>query len=110
MGGRWAAACPGNTSVAGANIVGAALAHRPDPRAVGLDPLVDANFRTDPIRAQRAVIGESMGGYGATMLAARHPDRFTAVSSLSGAVDTNWLLGTAPSLQSWVGCGSALIR
>lgn len=60
-----------------------------------LIPLVDANFRTDPRRAQRAVIGESMGGYGATMLAARHPDLFTAVSSLSGAPDTNWPFGAA---------------
>lgn len=60
-----------------------------------LIPLVDANFRTMPVRAQRAVIGESMGGYGAMMLAARHPDLFTAVSSLSGAPDTNWLFGAA---------------
>jgi S-formylglutathione hydrolase FrmB len=30
-----------------------------------------------------------MGGYGAMMLAARHPDRFVAAATLSGTVDTN---------------------
>ncbi len=30
-----------------------------------------------------------MGGYGATMLAAHHPDLFAAAATLSGAVDSN---------------------
>ena len=60
-----------------------------------LIPLIDANFRTFKDRAHRAVLGESMGGYGTLMLAARNPDLFVAASSLSGAVDTNWLPGTA---------------
>jgi S-formylglutathione hydrolase FrmB len=52
-------------------------------------PLVDRLFRTVPAREGRAIMGESMGGYGALMFAARHPDEFIAASSLSGAVDTN---------------------
>ncbi len=60
-----------------------------------LVPLVDVNLRTVADRAHRAVMGESMGGYGALMLAARHPDLFVAASSLSGATDTNWVPGAA---------------
>ncbi|WP_461154654.1 alpha/beta hydrolase [Saccharopolyspora tripterygii] len=60
-----------------------------------LIPLIDANFRTSSGRAHRGVLGESMGGYGTLMLAARHPDLFAAASSLSGAVDTNFAPGTA---------------
>lgn len=55
-----------------------------------LIPLIDANFRTIARRSQRAVMGESMGGYGAMMMAARHPDLFVAAASLSGAVDTSF--------------------
>ncbi|WP_371765596.1 alpha/beta hydrolase [Massilia sp.] len=58
-----------------------------------LIPLIDAQFRTIPVRSQRAIMGESMGGYGALMLAARHPDKFVAAASLSGAVDTNFPTG-----------------
>lgn len=54
-----------------------------------LIPLIDQRFSTIGRRAGRAVIGESMGGYGAMMLAARHPDLFVAVASVSGTVDTN---------------------
>jgi len=58
-----------------------------------LIPLIDANFRSIPDRAHRAIMGDSMGGYGALMLAARHPDSFGAAASLSGGVDTNWVAG-----------------
>jgi S-formylglutathione hydrolase FrmB len=69
-----------------------------------LIPLIDANFRTIPDRAHRAIMGESMGGYGALMFTARHPDKFAAAASLSGAVDSNWAPGAgaitaSPTLQ-----------
>lgn len=69
-----------------------------------LIPLIDQRFRTTRSRAGRAVLGESMGGYGAMMLAARHPDLFAAASSLSGAVDSNLpangaALSASPLLQ-----------
>jgi S-formylglutathione hydrolase FrmB len=71
---------------------------------VQLIPLIDARFRTDATGAARAVLGESMGGYGTMMMAARHPDLFAAASSLSGAVDSNYepmtaVLGASPLVQ-----------
>ena len=66
-----------------------------------LIPLIDAHFRTIPDRAHRAIAGISMGGYGSLMLAARHPDKFVAAASLSGAVDSNLpLLGLALTASS----------
>ena len=63
-----------------------------------LIPLIDARFRTRADRSHRAIFGISMGGYGATMLAAHHPDLFAAAARLSGAVDSN-LGPTAPSCR-----------
>ena len=54
-----------------------------------LIPIIDRRFRTVPKRTHRAIFGISMGGYGAMMLAARHPHLFSAAASLSGAVDSN---------------------
>src|SRR3954462_15224531 len=54
-----------------------------------LIPWVDANLRTIPRRDKRAIAGLSMGGFTAMSYAARHPDRFGAAASFSGAVDTN---------------------
>jgi S-formylglutathione hydrolase FrmB len=50
-----------------------------------LIPWVDANLNTIRNRAGRAVAGLSMGGYGSTELAARHPDMFVQQASFSGA-------------------------
>jgi S-formylglutathione hydrolase FrmB len=68
-------------------------------------PLVDQRFRTVATREGRAIMGESMGGYGTLMFAARHPDQFIAASSLSGAVDTNQpgitaAVSASPTLQN----------
>jgi S-formylglutathione hydrolase FrmB len=60
-----------------------------------LIPWVDAHFRTRAARAERAVAGLSMGGFGAMSYAARHPDLFAAAASFSGAVDTNNVLDIA---------------
>jgi enterochelin esterase-like enzyme len=49
-----------------------------------LVPLIDASFRTEPRRERRAVMGKSSGGYGATVLAMRHPDLFGAAVDHSG--------------------------
>src|SRR3954464_12094807 len=54
-----------------------------------LIPLIDARYRTAADRAHRLIAGVSMGGYGAAMLAAPHPHPFAAVSSISGADDSN---------------------
>ncbi|MEZ4266732.1 MAG: alpha/beta hydrolase-fold protein [Myxococcota bacterium] len=47
---------------------------------------VDARYRTLADREHRAIVGVSMGGYGALSLALSHPDRFGAAVSLSGAL------------------------
>src|SRR5439155_12725137 len=70
-----------------------------------LVPLIDQHFRTVGTRDGRALIGESMGGFGVLTYAARHPDLFGAAASLSGFVDTNTLPGIgvltfAPLLQA----------
>jgi endo-1,4-beta-xylanase len=49
-------------------------------------PYVDKNFRTKPERAFRAIEGFSMGGYGAAMLGAKHPELFGAIVEYSGAL------------------------
>ncbi|MEU2630095.1 alpha/beta hydrolase-fold protein [Kitasatospora sp. NPDC007106] len=50
-------------------------------------PFIDANLRTVPDRSHRAVVGLSMGGYGALRYAEARPDLFGRVASLSGGID-----------------------
>ncbi|MFH0793121.1 MAG: alpha/beta hydrolase-fold protein [bacterium] len=45
---------------------------------------VDRLFPTVATREARAIMGLSMGGHGALLLAAKHPDLFSSASSLSG--------------------------
>jgi S-formylglutathione hydrolase FrmB len=44
---------------------------------------VDANYRTLPKAESRGIAGHSMGGYGAVMLAMKHPEVFSATYALS---------------------------
>jgi S-formylglutathione hydrolase FrmB len=48
--------------------------------------LVDRTFDTVANRGGRAVAGLSMGGYGAVMLAMKHPEMFSVACGLSSAV------------------------
>lgn len=57
-----------------------------------LPALVDSFFRVSARPEQTFVAGLSMGGYGAFKWALRHPDRFAAAASMSGAVDLGALL------------------
>lgn len=50
-------------------------------------PFIDANLRTLADRDDRAVIGVSMGGFGALHYAEDRPDLFGHAASLSGAID-----------------------
>ncbi|MFF1908488.1 alpha/beta hydrolase [Kitasatospora sp. NPDC058218] len=50
-------------------------------------PFIDANLRTLADRSHRAVVGLSMGGYGALRYAEYRPDLFGHVASLSGGID-----------------------
>jgi S-formylglutathione hydrolase FrmB len=47
-------------------------------------PAIDRRYRTLPSREGRAVGGKSSGGFGALVLAMRHPDLFAAVASHAG--------------------------
>jgi S-formylglutathione hydrolase FrmB len=47
---------------------------------------VEATYRALPDRRARAITGLSMGGFGALMLAMRHPDTFAVAASHSGVV------------------------
>jgi enterochelin esterase family protein len=49
-----------------------------------LVPWVDRRYRTLASREHRGVVGKSSGGYGAMVLAMRHPDVFGAVACHSG--------------------------
>ncbi|MFD6109172.1 alpha/beta hydrolase [Streptomyces yangpuensis] len=50
-------------------------------------PFIDANLRTRTDRAHRAVVGLSMGGFGALHYAEARPDLFGHVAALSGGID-----------------------
>lgn len=52
---------------------------------------VDGRYRTVPDRKARALTGNSMGGFGALMLAMRHPDIFSAAASHSGMASLLYL-------------------
>ena len=56
-----------------------------------LPQLVGTFFRLSARRDDTFVAGLSMGGYGALKWALRHPERFAAAASLSGAVDVERL-------------------
>jgi S-formylglutathione hydrolase FrmB len=49
-------------------------------------PFIEKKYRASPGRANRAISGVSMGGYGALHLAFRHPLLFNAVSAHSAAL------------------------
>jgi S-formylglutathione hydrolase FrmB len=51
-------------------------------------PHIETKYRIRPGRAERAISGISMGGYGALRLAFAHPELFSAVSAQSAALIT----------------------
>jgi endo-1,4-beta-xylanase len=51
-------------------------------------PYVDAHYRTVADRDHRAMEGFSMGGFGALLYAAKHPELFSAVLEYGGALST----------------------
>jgi S-formylglutathione hydrolase FrmB len=61
-----------------------------------LVPAIDARFRTVATREARAIGGKSSGGFGALVLAMRHPDLFAAVASHAG--DMYFELSLMPDL------------
>jgi S-formylglutathione hydrolase FrmB len=60
---------------------------------------VETRFPAASGRANRAIVGLSMGGFGAVTLALRHPDVFGFVGGLSSAVDVTRRAFTIKRLQ-----------
>ncbi|HVF38501.1 MAG TPA: alpha/beta fold hydrolase [Gemmatimonadaceae bacterium] len=60
---------------------------------------MDRKYRTIRSRAGRGIAGHSMGGYGALRIAMNHPDRFSAVYSLSACCLT--VDSTAADRNAW---------
>lgn len=67
-----------------------------------LVPLIDKSLRTIPDREHRAVTGYSMGGFGAMVLAEKHPEVFScsAPLSMSFRTDAQYM---AESQSGWNG-------
>ena len=61
---------------------------------------VDRTYRTLPSPASRGIAGHSMGGFGALMLAIRHPDVFSAVYALSPCC-LGMVADLSPSNSAW---------
>ena len=56
-----------------------------------LTEFIEDNYKTISSRNKRAVMGHSMGGYGAMKIALKHPDRYGAVASHSAPLDfSHW--------------------
>ena len=62
---------------------------------------VDATYRTQPRREARGIAGLSMGGFGALVLAMRHPELFAAAASHSG-IDALLYVGPHPYARDQV--------
>jgi S-formylglutathione hydrolase len=63
---------------------------------------IDGRYRTDAIAAQRALVGHSMGGFGALAIAFEHPNRFGLVYAVSPCC-IGFVGRLAPSSPAWPG-------
>lgn len=62
-----------------------------------LIPYIESHFRVRTDRSGRVIAGLSMGGYGAEVYAARHPELFAGAYSFSGFVDIDGAPYAQPS-------------
>ena len=92
---RGFAACMADATVSGAATYCVEHERYDDYVARDLVAHVDSVYRTRADRAHRGIAGLSMGGYGAIVLALRHPDLFAAAASHSGVVSPLYA-GTRP--------------
>jgi len=60
---------------------------------------VEARFPAAAGRSNRAIVGISMGGFGAVKLALRHPDQFVFAAGISAAIDVPRRAFTVRRLQ-----------
>ncbi|UZD24166.1 alpha/beta hydrolase family protein [Algoriphagus halophytocola] len=62
-----------------------------------LIPHIDQNYATLAKRESRAITGLSMGGHGAIMLSAKHPELFVAAGSMSGVMNIDTRMWKVPA-------------
>ncbi|MEB2786123.1 alpha/beta hydrolase [Algoriphagus persicinus] len=62
-----------------------------------LIPHIDKTYNTLAKRESRAISGLSMGGHGAIMLSAKHPDLFISATSMSGVMNIDTRLWKVPA-------------
>ncbi len=73
------------TRIGGSQYINSSATGRYEDHVINeLVPFVDKRYRTLGDRDHRAVMGKSSGGYGAVILAMRHPDVFGLMASHSG--------------------------
>lgn len=48
---------------------------------------IDADYRTNPVRERRGIMGGSMGGHGACWIGIRHRDMFGVIGNIFGGLD-----------------------
>ena len=61
-------------------------------------PYIESHYKVRTDRGSRAIAGLSMGGYGTTLYAFKHPDTFCMAYSFSGAVSGNGYVQTPKSV------------
>jgi S-formylglutathione hydrolase FrmB len=76
---------------------------------------VERRWPVRPGRANRAVAGLSMGGYGAMNIALRRPEVFVLAASMSGALDTTrpqsvFSFGREAEVNAWFGPPGSVTR
>ena len=62
-----------------------------------LIPHIDKSYKTLAKKESRAITGLSMGGHGAIMLSAKHPELFIAATSMSGVMNIDTRLWKVPA-------------
>jgi S-formylglutathione hydrolase FrmB len=72
---------------------------------VDLISFIDSSFRTKASKFNRAIMGHSMGGFGAMKLAFKHTGKFAAAASHSGPLDFNKLPSLIPMILNEAGGG-----
>lgn len=69
---------------------------------------IDNQYRTIPSTQARAIIGHSMGGYGAMKLGLKHPELFGTIYSMSGLLSIEEaFLGNAQRTKTLDACAAA---
>lgn len=61
-----------------------------------LIPHIDKSYRTLAQKESRAITGLSMGGHGAMMISAKHPELFAAAGSMSGVMNIDTRMWKVP--------------